>query len=552
MLKSLHINNYALITELDIDFETGFTVITGETGAGKSIILGALSLILGQRADSKAIKTDAEKCVIEATFDISLYEGIKIFFDNNELDFDDKLCIIRREITNAGKSRAFINDTPVGLNVLRELTSRLIDIHSQHENLLLSDENFQLNIVDAIAKNTLEFTEYSQTFLLWNKLQNDLKQLKRKADNQSAEQDFLQFQFQLLSDAHLNEDEQSDLEAESQILSHAEEIKSVLQKSVSLFDDEKMSLQLLKEILTSVAKIKKYVPVSESWFDRLQSAYVELKDLSVEMNAYDENIEFNPSRYEWINERLSEIYTLQKKFKTETVSGLIELREEMGRKLNDIESFAEQIELLEKDINNTYQNLKAKAELLTNTRKSACKPIALYITEQMKKLGIPNIQFEVKINRTDEFTDKGQDEVQFYFSANKNREMQAVQQIASGGEISRMMLSIKSLVANNSNLPTIIFDEIDSGVSGETAHQIGDIMRTMSQKMQVITITHLPQIAGKGKQHFKVYKDETGNKAVTIMKQLAVEERITEIAQMLSGKNISDAAIKNAHDLLRL
>ncbi len=552
MLKSLHINNYALITELDIDFETGFTVITGETGAGKSIILGALSLILGQRADSKAIKTDAEKCVIEATFDISLYEGIKNFFDNNELDFDDKLCIIRREITNAGKSRAFINDTPVGLNVLRELTSRLIDIHSQHENLLLSDENFQLNIVDAIAKNTLELTEYSQTFLQWNKLQNDLKQLKRKADNQSAEQDFLQFQFQLLSDAHLNEDEQSDLEAESQILSHAEEIKSALQKSVSLFDDEKMSLQLLKEILTSVAKIKKYVPVSESWFDRLQSAYVELKDLSVEMNAYDENIEFNPSRYEWINERLSEIYTLQKKFKTETVFGLIELREEMGRKLNDIESFAEQIELLEKDINQTYQNLKEKANHLTNARKSACKPIALYISEQMKKLGIPNIQFEVKINRTDEFTDKGQDEVQFYFSANKNREMQAVQQIASGGEISRMMLSIKSLVANNSNLPTIIFDEIDSGVSGETAHQIGDIMRTMSQKMQVITITHLPQIAGKGKQHFKVYKDETGNKAVTIMKQLADEERITEIAQMLSGKNISDAAIKNAHDLLSL
>ena len=550
MLKSLHIINYALISELDINFDSGFTVITGETGAGKSIILGALSLILGQRAETKAIKTDAEKCIIEALFDISLYNGINNFFDENELDFNSKSCLIRREITNSGKSRAFINDTPVSLNVLRELTTRLIDIHSQHENLLLTNESFQLDIVDTIAKNTNELDIYKQSFILWNKLQHDLKILKQKAANQTAEQDYLQFQYELLIHAKLIENEQTELENESQLLSHTEEIKSTLQKSVTLFDDEGMSLPLLKEIHSSILNIKKYVPIAESWCDRLQTAYIDLKDLCTDINAYNEKTEFNPGRLEWINERLSEIYTLQRKFKTETVEGLIEFREELGRKLQDIESFADQIKELEKDIKDIYNNLKIEAKNLTETRKKACKPIESHLIEQMKVLGMPNINFVVNINKKEDFTENGIDEVQFLFSANKNREMQAVQYIASGGEISRMMLSIKSLVANKSNLPTIIFDEIDSGVSGETAHRMGDIMRDMSKEMQVITITHLPQIAGKGRQHFKVYKDETGTKAVTILKQLDTDERITELAQMLSGINISDAAIKNARELL--
>jgi DNA repair protein RecN (Recombination protein N) len=550
MLKSLHIINYALISELDINFDSGFTVITGETGAGKSIILGALSLILGQRAETKAIKTDAEKCIIEALFDISLYNGINNFFEENELDFNNKSCLIRREITNSGKSRAFINDTPVGLNVLRELTTRLIDIHSQHENLLLTNESFQLDIVDTIAKNTNELEIYKQSFILWNKLQQDLKILKRKAENQLAEQDYLQFQFELLTKAKLIEDEQTELENEFQLLSHTEEIKSSLQKSVTLFDDERMSLQLLKEIHTSISNIIKYVPLAESWCERLQTTYIDLKDLCTDISAYNEKTEFNPERLEWINERLSEIYTLQRKFKTDTVSGLIEIRDELGRKLQDIESYADQIKLLEKDIENINDKLKIDAKNLTESRNKACKPIESHLIEQMKVLGMPNINFVVNINKKDEFTESGLDEVQFLFSANKNREMQVLQHIASGGEISRMMLSIKSLVANKSNLPTIIFDEIDSGVSGETAHRMGDIMRDMSHEMQVITITHLPQIAGKGKQHFKVYKDETGSKAITILKQLDTEERITELAQMLSGINISDAAIKNARELL--
>ncbi len=550
MLKNLHINNYALISELDINFETGFTVITGETGAGKSIILGALSLILGNRADSKSIKTDADKCIIEALFDVSLYNDLKVFFNQNELDFDGNSCLIRREITSTGKSRAFINDTPVGLNTLKELSSRLIDIHSQHENLLLSNESFQLDIVDSIAKNTPELTQYKLTYSNWNKLQSELRQLKLNAERQSAEQDYLLFQFQQLTDAKLNENEQVELETEMQILSHAEEIKSALQKSFSLFDDEQKSLHLLKEILASVTNIKKYVPQAENWSERLQTAYIELKDLSADINTYNDKTEFNPERLQWVNDRLNEIYTLQKKFKTNSVAGLIEFREELDKKLQKIDSFTEQIELLEKSLVQTFETLKTEANKLTKCRKSACLPIENHLIAQMKILGMPNIRFEVHLNKKDEFTENGQDEIQFYFSANKNREMQAVQQIASGGEISRIMLSIKSLIANKSNLPTIIFDEIDTGVSGETAHRMGEIMQNMSQEMQVITITHLPQIASKGKQHYKVYKDESGRRAETFMKQLNTDERIIELAQMLSGINLSDAALINARELL--
>lgn len=550
MLKALQINNYALISELEIIFDSGFTVITGETGAGKSIILGALSLILGNRADTKNIKPDTEKCIVEAHFDISTYQGINHFFELHELDFDSGICIIRREITNSGKSRAFINDTPVTVNVLRDLSTQLIDIHSQHENLLLTSESFQLDVVDTVANNYEQLSRYKIAFNELNQLRTELKELNQLAERQTAEQDYLQFQYQQLTEANLTENEQDELETESQILSHAEEIKSALEKSFSLFDDEKMSLQLIRELISIVSNLKKYIPQAEIWTERLQTAFIDLKDLSVDINNYNQTIDYNPQRLAWVNNRLNEIYTLQKKFKTDTVDGLIQIRTNLEKNLKTIDSFAEQIEILNKNITIATDKLQSEANLLTKTRINACKPIELHLIEIMKMLGIPNVKFEVRIKSKEDFTENGIDEIQFFFTANKNRELQSIQQVASGGEISRIMLSIKSLIANKSNLPTIIFDEIDTGVSGETAQRMGEIMQNMSRKMQVITITHLAQIAAKGKQHFKVYKDESGRRAETFMKQLNADERIIEIAQMISGAKISNAALINAGELL--
>jgi DNA repair protein RecN (Recombination protein N) len=550
MLKSLHISNYALITELSIDFESGLSVITGETGAGKSIILGALSLILGQRADTKSIRIDADKCIIEAEFDISDYTHLNGFFEQNDLDNPGKICIIRRELTNSGKSRAFINDTPVGLNVVRDLSLRLIDIHSQHENLLLSNIGYQLDVVDTIAQNAQVLSSYKQTYVLWRNLQSELKQLQKTAEKQSSDLDYIQFQYKQLADANLTEAEQKDLEIEQETLSHAEEIKSELIKSQQLLEEERASLPLLKETISALSHIKNFIPDGNSWYDRLQSSLIELKDISAEMRSFEERVEFNPTRLEWVESRLSELFTLQKKYKVTSVSELIQLRDSFGKQLQRIDSFDEELDALRSQLEARFDQLTKDGYNLSESRKKACKPIETYLIDQLTRLGMPNIQFQIMVSTDIEYTDNGNDEVQFLFSANKNRPVQPVTLIASGGEVSRLMLSIKSLVAHKADLPTIIFDEIDTGVSGEIANRMGEIMQTMSSDMQVITITHLPQIAAKGAQHYRVYKDESGMQTQTHIQRLNTNERLDELAQMLSGKNVTDAALLNARELL--
>lgn len=551
MLKSLYISNYALISELHIDFNEGFSVLTGETGAGKSIILGALSLILGQRADTKAIKTDSDKCIIEAEFNIEAYPSLTSFFNENDLDqTSSKLCLIRREITGNAKSRAFINDTPVSLNVLRELTSRLIDIHSQHDNLLLGSEGYQLGVVDMIAQNSKELLYYSEVYTRWQNEIAELKKLENLALKQSAELDFIRFQFNQLNDAALKTGEQEELEAEQQTLSHAEEIKTELQTSVLLLDEEKSVLPMIKELENSLSRIKKYVPEANEWLERIDSAYIDLKDICNELNSLADRVEYNPQRLEWVQNRLSDIYTLQKKYKADTVNELIEKRDEFDAVLQRIDSFDDEIERLKTKIAETKADLTKAASKLSETRLKATKPIADFLIEQLKQLGMPNIRFEVEISPSGEFGVNGNDDVQFMFSANKNRDMQAVQLIASGGEVSRLMLSIKYLIANKSELPTIIFDEIDTGVSGEIADRMGEIMQNMGKAMQVITITHLPQIAARSSQHYLVYKDDTGSQTQTFIRKLNDDERVTQLAHMLSGKALTEASLLNAKELL--
>ncbi len=550
MLKTLHISNYALISEINIGFNSGFSVITGETGAGKSIIIGALSLILGQRAESRFIKEGEEKAIVEAEFDIRDYR-LEHFFEINELDFHPEQCIIRREITASGKSRAFINDTPVSLQLLRELSAKLIDIHSQHENLLLSDDQYQLQVVDNMAQNASILKQYQQYYSQWKNLQTQLSQLQKTADKQLSELDYLKFQFQQLEEAHLSENEQDDLEMELETLSHTEEIKQELQKAVFLLTDEQKSLVLLKEVIDAIGRIKNYISEGENWHKRLESVYIELKDIAQEITSLEENIDFQPDRLEWVEQRLNEIYTLEKKFKLSSISELLSLKENLKEELQHIESFDEEIDALKKKIAEAHKNVQQQAELLTKSRLNAVEPIEKFLKEQLSRLGMPNIQFKVEITDAAEFSETGKDTVQFLFSANKNQSLQPVAQIASGGEVSRLMLSIKSLMAHRAGLPTIIFDEIDTGVSGEIAHRMAEIMKEMSKNMQVIAITHLPQIAAKGNQHYRVFKDDSGKTTQTHINLLDREERIWEVAQMLSGENVTEVALGNAKELLK-
>ena len=548
MLKSLHISNYALISELCINFQSGFSVITGETGAGKSIIIGALSLISGQRADSKAIKEGEQRCVIEAGFNIRNY-GLEPFFSESELDYDED-CIIRRELTAAGKSRAFVNDTPVSLNQLRELSNRLIDIHSQHENLLLSNEMYQLNVVDTIAQNTELFSAYNDRYICWRDLLQELVKLKKLADKKATDLEYLRFQHQQLTEAKLREGEQEELEQELETLTHAEEIKQELLKASGLISNEQMSLPLIKDVISAVSRVKDYILKGNDWVERLQPVYIELKDIADEIRVFEEQVEFNPERLEEVENRLSNLYGFYKKYHVETVAQLIELRNDFDRQLQRIESFDEEIAALETKIVEAEKQLAKSAELLTKSRKDTIKPIEEYMIKQLSQLGIPNIQFKVDVQPLSDYTENGKDDVQFLFSANKNKGVQPVVQIASGGEISRVMLSIKSMIAHRAGLPTIVFDEIDTGVSGEIAHRMGEIMNDMSTGMQVITITHLPQIAAKGAQHYNVFKDESGEQAQTYIRHLTTDERVKEVAKMLSGNQITDAAISQAKQLL--
>ena len=552
MLKHIYISNYALISELNIDFSEGFSTITGETGAGKSIIIGALSLILGQRAENRLVKTDAEKCVIEAEFDIAGNEKVASVLVENDLDNDSRYCLIRRELTAAGKSRAFVNDTPVSLNLLREISLNLIDIHSQHDNLLIADRFYQLEVVDTVAKNIDFLNNYTNKFNAWQSLVSELKLLKEMAAKSAGELEFMQFQCDQLTAAKLTEGEQEELETEQNALEHTEEIKSELEETLFLMNEENTILSMLKSASSNISRIKNYLPESEKWFERLNSANIELKDIVSEIQSFTDNLEFNPSRLETIQNRLSELYTLQKKFRVATVEELIEIQNDYEQKLQRIESFDEEIEAVTQKVNLAFEELTLAAKELTNSRKTAFPYIEQYTVNQLIQLGIPNIRFEVVISDLSEFSLRGKDEVQFLFSANKNREMQPVQSVASGGEISRLMLAIKSLIADRHSLPTIIFDEIDTGVSGEIAGKMGEIMHSMGKTLQVIALTHLPQIAAQSEQQYLVYKDESGEQTQTLITRLSPEERVTEIAKMLSGQHLTDAALLNARELLKI
>lgn len=550
MLRSLYIKNYALIDSLEIDFEPGFSVITGETGAGKSIILGALSLILGQRADMKAIKQGESKCVIEGSFDVSAYD-LRAFCEEKGIDYDPDSYILRREILSTGKSRAFINDSPVSLTDLKELGSQLIDIHSQHQNLLLSDTRFQMQVVDALAGNKDLLSRYQQAFHQYKQSEKALAELREAVRKSKEEEDYLRFQIESLTEAALQEGEQEELENELETLTHAEDIKSALFKIHSLLSDDDKGIVLgLKEGLNTSQQLAKVYARSEEIFERLQTAYIDLKDLASEMDKLANDVEFNPERLAFIESRLDLIYTLQKKYHVNTVPELLALYEEFKQKIENIESSDQQVEALEKEVHEKSEKVFALAKQLTDSRTSITDSFEKDLTDRVAYLGMPNIRFRSEIIAEKHPNIYGLDSVLFQFSANKNVPLQPVAEIASGGEISRLMLCLKSMIAGATALPTIIFDEIDTGVSGEIADKMGEVMREFGKNMQVLAITHLPQIAAKGKAHYKVYKSDDEHTTTTNLVRLSDEERLTEIARMLSGSTVTEAAIQNAKVML--
>lgn len=551
MLNSLFIQNFVLIDNLDIHFDKGFSVITGETGAGKSIILGALSLVLGQRADGKSIKKGSEKCVIEAIFDISKYQ-LEAFFLENDLEYDAQCCILRRELFASGKSRAFVNDSPVSLSILKELGTRLIDIHSQHQNLLLGDNRFQLRVVDVMAENEILLILYKKEFSRYQGLKRELKELQQKAAQTKQEEDYIRFQLEQLTDASLTSDEQEMLEQEQETLAHAEEIKSSLYKVSQLLNGEEMgTVQLIKEALSSVDNLERYYPKAKEIAERLRSAYIDLNDLASETEILKDDVEYNPERMEWVNERLNTIYSLEQKHHVSTVTELLALQDNYQRQLDEIGSFDEQIAELTQLVAASYQELLQQAAVISAQRKASSEKIAEQLAQMVILLGMPNIRFRIDIAPKEEPDIDGIDDICFMFSANKNSELQPVAETASGGEISRLMLCIKAMIAGFTALPSIIFDEIDTGVSGDIADKMGNIMQDLGAKMQVFAITHLPQIAAKGSAHYYVYKEDTDERTITRIKQLTEEERTNEVARMLSGASLTKASLANAKDLLR-
>lgn len=551
MLKSLFIQNFVLIDSLDIHFDKGFSVITGETGAGKSIILGALSLVLGQRADGKSIKNGADKCIIEAVFDITNYQ-LEPFFLENDLEYDRESCILRRELFASGKSRAFVNDSPVSLTIVKELGARLIDIHSQHQNLLLGDNRFQLKVIDVMAENEILLILYRKEYMRYQSLRKELKELKEKAVQTKQEEDYVQFQLEQLDDARLAEGEQEELEQEQETLSHAEEIKGSLYKITSLLDgDEQGGLQLIKEALSTADALESFYPKAGEIAERLRTAYIDLNDLASETDVLKEDVEFNPDRLEWVDDRLNTLYSLQQKHHVSTVEELIAIRDKYAAQLQEIGSFEEQIAELEQQVEASRRELLQQAAVLSGQRKVAAGAMAEQLVKMILPLGMPNTRFRVDVLPKEEPGPDGMDDIRFMFSANKQAPLQPVAQTASGGEISRLMLCIKAMIAGFTALPAIIFDEVDTGVSGDIADKMADIMQDLGGKMQVITITHLPQIAAKGRAHYFVYKEDTDDRTVTRIKPLAKDERVKEIARMLSGASLTQASMANARDLLK-
>ena len=551
MLQSIHIQNYALIESLDIDFHAGFSVITGETGAGKSIILGAIGLLVGQRADSKAIKTGASKCVVEAHFNISTYR-LEEFFNENDLEYDGEECILRREVHASGKSRAFINDTPASLAQMKALGEKLIDVHSQHQNLLLNHEDFQLNVLDILASSHEALQAYKSLYTSYKQTSRELAQLIVESEKNRQDEEYIRFQVKQLDDAQLQAGEQEELEQEAEMLTHAEDIKSSLYKVNQLMDEGEINLvSLAKEGMQVVQSISKvYNPASE-WSNRLESCYLELKDMAHEIANASDEVEFNPTRLDYVNERLNLIYTLQKKHQLSSVEELLALADNLREKLDAITSSDDHIQELTKKKDLLYQQVLSQAEVLTRLRTGASKEIESQMQAYLIPLGMPNVRFAVELSPRKEPDASGMDNVSFLFSANKNGTLQQVASIASGGEIARVMLSLKAMIAGAVKLPTIIFDEIDTGVSGSIAEKMALIMQEMGQAdRQVISITHLPQIAARGAQHYKVYKEDTEVGTNSHIRILNEEERINEIAHMLSGATLTEAALNNAKALL--
>ena len=550
MLRSLYIQNYALIEKLDISFGAGFSVITGETGAGKSIILGAIGLLLGQRAEVKAIRQGASKCVIEARFDISAY-GMEPFFEENELEYEEE-CILRREVYASGKSRAFINDTPASLVQMKELGEQLIDVHSQHQNLLLNKEGFQLNVLDILSHNDEQLSTYQSLYREWKQAQQELADLIARAEQNKADEDYIRFQLEQLEEANLSVGEQEELEQETDMLSHAEEIKAGLFRVGQLLtSDEGGLLAGLKESLNTMLGLQKVYSPATELAERLESTYIELKDVSQEVSSQEEDVEFNPDRLEEVNDRLNLIYTLQQKHRATTVEELLTLAEEYAAKLAAITSYDERIGELTTLCDTLYNKVRKQAAVLTKARTGAAREVEKQMASRLVPLGMPNVRFQVEMGMRKEPGVHGEDTVNFLFSANKNGALQSISSVASGGEIARVMLSIKAMIAGAVKLPTIVFDEIDTGVSGEIADRMADIMQEMGeQDRQVISITHLPQIAARGCAHYKVYKQDNETETNSHIRRLADEERVEEIAHMLSGATLTEAALNNAKALL--
>ena len=552
MLKQLYIKNFTLIDTLDMEFRSGFSVITGETGAGKSIILGAIGLLLGQRADSKSVKMGTDKCVIEAHFDLSRY-GMERFFDENEIEFDAEDTIIRRELTSAGKSRAFINDTPVALSMLKELGEQLVDVHSQHQNLLLNKQDFQLSVVDIIADDAKELADYQQSYTRYQELKKEELRLREDIEQGRQQVDFMQFQYDELTNAHLSDGEQEELEQRSETMSHSEDIKTALYEAESALEgDENGVVGNLKKAVSALQTIERVYPDVAELAERMNSCYIELKDAAAEVSGKMEDVDFDPAELDMVNTRLDRIYELQKKYKVESVAELLAIQEELGRKLSNIENSDEALAEIERQVTETLKDAQRKADSLTEKRRVAAGVIEKQMRERLVPLGMPNVRFEIAVEQ-ESLGRSGQDKVSFLFSANTSTPLQPVSQVASGGEIARVMLSLKAMISGAVKLPTIIFDEIDTGVSGKIAEQMARMMSEMGHcDRQVISITHLPQIAAQGSTHYKVYKDETAQGTTTHMLMLSNEERVREIAQMLSGSDVSEAAIQNAKELLKL
>lgn len=552
MLRSLYIQNYALIEKLDIGFDSGFSVITGETGAGKSIILGAIGLLLGQRADVKSIRKGASKCIIEARFDVSAY-GMQPFFEANELEYEDE-CILRRELYASGKSRAFINDTPASLAQMKELGELLIDVHSQHQNLLLNKEGFQLNVLDLLAHDDAELAAYQKLYNDWRQARQDLEALVARAEQSRADEDYIRFQLEQLEEANLTDGEQEELEQEAEMLTHAEDIKAGLYRAgQALNADEGGVLEALKDCQNTMMGLRSVFAPAGELADRLDSVYIELKDISQEVSDKEEEVEFNPARLDEVNARLNLIYSLQQKHRVDTVKALLSLQENYALQLSAITSSDEDIARLEAQVKELFSQVTAQAQVLTEARTRAAREVERQMAARLVPLGMPNVRFQVEMGVRKEPGVHGADTVNFLFSANKNGVLQNISSVASGGEIARVMLSVKAMIAGAVKLPTIVFDEIDTGVSGEIADRMADIMQEMGDNdRQVISITHLPQIAARGRAHYKVYKEDNEVETNSHIRRLTDNERVEELAHMLSGATLTEAALNNARALLKL